>query len=80
MNSSPENRTKFMRPPPENQRPPTYATPTASQRAIGKCRAVSVSVLLPARKGKTLAKIAPATKGSASQRMPARCSARFHTK
>ena len=57
-----------MRPPSANQRPRTYAKPTASHRAIGRCRAVSISVSPRVRKGKTLANTAPAAKGSASQR------------
>ena len=80
MTSSPENRTKFIRPPSANQRLRTYAKPTASHRAIGKCRAVSTSVLLPVRKGKTLAKTAPAAKDSVSKRPLTRPDPRFHSK
>ena len=56
-----------MRRPSPNQRLRTYAKPTTSQRAMGKCRAVSLSVSLFVGKGKMLAKTAAAAKGSASQ-------------
>ncbi len=45
MKSSPENRMKSMRPATSRQRPPAYAMPTTSQSAMGRCSAVSVSVL-----------------------------------
>ena len=40
-----------MRRPEEPQRPPVWATPTASQSAIGRCSAVSTSVAPSGEKG-----------------------------
>ena len=46
MNSSPEKRTKSIRPELAHQCRPTYAIPTTSHSAIGKCRIISNPVSL----------------------------------
>ena len=63
MASSPENRTKFMRPPSANQRPRTYAKPTASHRAIGRCRAVSTCSVAARAEGVDVGEHSPGREG-----------------
>ena len=77
---SPVNRTYSMRRASESQSPETYATPTASQSAIGRWIAVSISVDPPGMKGYTFANTAPATKIAARAPMPFLLSPRFQTK
>ena len=52
-----------MRPPSANQRPRTYAKPTASHRAIGRCRTVSTSVSLRRVEGEDVGEHSPGREG-----------------
>ena len=80
MNSSPEKRTKSIRPEPAHQRPPTYATPTTSHSAIGRCRTISNPVSLRPVNGYALATTAAVANGTASHAARGRWNALFQAK